>query len=495
MTWFKKISGSPQMSYADALRVLGFPLGYAPSFEEVKLRYKTLSKQHHPDAGGDKLTFSRINNAKDVLISSPSVSSGANNKHSPYSTKDDFSDIGFCKRAIEDFSLQRGEVRPYQFTIFDGEFFRGGFTANCNDESLGFAAKVVARWSSESSNTFPLAAILCSKDMYIYRIIQIKGKDFSTQGIFIESEGDTANLLHKLKRLINRTDVSAKSLNWFKSAKSWAEKEGYNSDDHLHKLFSSSLSNIKITNENIEQVMSNPLEVFYIPSSKGRWTNNGQVFGTYWFFSKSRFYRVDAPVVDSQIMMSQGLACKILRVYDFVKGTTSQQNLGLIKANSPIEVMNKILNKIVEDRNSDNDDNDKTPEMEPPGPSGGLAQQNERELAYAQSNKDMSQIIIDSDYNIPRFGDDASDINRIEAYDKKTGQVVGYLNYFLTKKGVEIEMIFVASDYRNAGLATKMMQKLQSHYPDMEIDPGLTTRDGAAFFNRFKNKDKLTNIK
>jgi len=56
---------------SEALLVLGFSLQESdnkPGKQKIKERFRTLSKQHHPDRGGDKDMFRRLKTARDVLL-------------------------------------------------------------------------------------------------------------------------------------------------------------------------------------------------------------------------------------------------------------------------------------------------------------------------------------------------------------------------------------------------------------------------------------------
>ena len=55
----------------EAMKARGFlhlPLSGRLSPQEVKVAYKTLAAQHHPDQGGDMATMQGINLARDVLL-------------------------------------------------------------------------------------------------------------------------------------------------------------------------------------------------------------------------------------------------------------------------------------------------------------------------------------------------------------------------------------------------------------------------------------------
>lgn len=47
-----------KMTHATALRILGFI--YEPAFTELRTRYRTLMREHHPDGGGDTATAAAI---------------------------------------------------------------------------------------------------------------------------------------------------------------------------------------------------------------------------------------------------------------------------------------------------------------------------------------------------------------------------------------------------------------------------------------------------
>jgi hypothetical protein len=57
-----------QMTRAEALDILGVEADASP--ERIRERYKELMKQNHPDRGGSSYLATRINQAKDVLLSS-----------------------------------------------------------------------------------------------------------------------------------------------------------------------------------------------------------------------------------------------------------------------------------------------------------------------------------------------------------------------------------------------------------------------------------------
>ncbi len=55
----------------EALLLLGFELtetGYKPGEREINEHFRTLSKTHHPDRGGNSVVFRRLKTARDVLL-------------------------------------------------------------------------------------------------------------------------------------------------------------------------------------------------------------------------------------------------------------------------------------------------------------------------------------------------------------------------------------------------------------------------------------------
>ena len=48
------------MDKNDALRVFGWQKGQNPDLNQIRARYQTLCKEHHPDVGGDPKTFGEI---------------------------------------------------------------------------------------------------------------------------------------------------------------------------------------------------------------------------------------------------------------------------------------------------------------------------------------------------------------------------------------------------------------------------------------------------
>ena len=64
----------------------------------------------------------------------------------------------------------------------------------------------------------------------------------------------------------------------------------------------------------------------------------------------------------------------------------------------------------------------------------------------------------------------------MESYDGD--DLVGYMQYSVYDNTPNIQYIHTNKKYRGQGVAREMLQRLQSHYPDTEINWGMTTPDG-----------------
>lgn len=53
----------------DAFAELGLPRSAAPDADEVRRRFDELSRERHPDSGGDAAAFQRLNEASAILLS------------------------------------------------------------------------------------------------------------------------------------------------------------------------------------------------------------------------------------------------------------------------------------------------------------------------------------------------------------------------------------------------------------------------------------------
>jgi ribosomal protein S18 acetylase RimI-like enzyme len=74
------------------------------------------------------------------------------------------------------------------------------------------------------------------------------------------------------------------------------------------------------------------------------------------------------------------------------------------------------------------------------------------------------------------------------------GEVVGTIEYSEYNGKPHIQMINVNQDYRRKGIAKKMLQDLQSRYPEIEINWGYTTEDGTKLYESVTEKVENPNF-
>ena len=60
---------------------------------------------------------------------------------------------------------------------------------------------------------------------------------------------------------------------------------------------------------------------------------------------------------------------------------------------------------------------------------------------------------------------------------------LGKIEYVVYQEEVHISMISVPQEYQREGVGTKLLQKLQSEFPNIEINWGMTTDNGTALFD------------
>lgn len=217
MNWYKRATRF-QMTYEQALKVFGYPLGAKPDQEDVKKKYRLLSRKLHPDAGGTQAGFAQLSNAYEVLQAGQSGSNpfaSWDNKPPrgtgkswneqqrrpedvpPWQTDPrasyngvnenlKFKDVNYCKREIYSYSLRNGDVSDYIVSAFDGAFFRGTFTVKTNDASLGFVGEVMEKWNSFGANPYPTEAVIAARGYTDrWKVIRIKGQDSTDRNIWL----------------------------------------------------------------------------------------------------------------------------------------------------------------------------------------------------------------------------------------------------------------------------------------------------------------------
>lgn len=78
----------------------------------------------------------------------------------------------------------------------------------------------------------------------------------------------------------------------------------------------------------------------------------------------------------------------------------------------------------------------------------------------------------------------------------RNGNSVGKIDYSVFEGVPSIQMIEVSEEFRRQGIATEMLKKLQSEFPDVEIDWGSLTEDGAKLYKstKFVDVDQTSGI-
>lgn len=75
-------------------------------------------------------------------------------------------------------------------------------------------------------------------------------------------------------------------------------------------------------------------------------------------------------------------------------------------------------------------------------------------------------------------------------------EMIGYIDYSVFQNVPSIQFIEVREDYRRRGIARQLVLKLQSIFPDTEIEWGMMTGDGAALYDMLTFKEiPIFNIK
>jgi GNAT superfamily N-acetyltransferase len=67
-------------------------------------------------------------------------------------------------------------------------------------------------------------------------------------------------------------------------------------------------------------------------------------------------------------------------------------------------------------------------------------------------------------------------------------EMAGYIDYAEYQGEVHIQMISVRKKFRRQGIATAMLRELDRLYPDIEIDPGMTTPDGTKLLEEYQRR-------
>ena len=91
-----------------------------------------------------------------------------------------------------------------------------------------------------------------------------------------------------------------------------------------------------------------------------------------------------------------------------------------------------------------------------------------------------------------KFEDSVIDVYGEEKYKLLTinvdNKTVGYIDYSVFEENPYIKYIEVKDEYRRKGYGKKLIEKLQSLYPDSEIDFGMMTDDGSKLYKSLKKE-------
>lgn len=211
MNWYK--NAIERMPIPQALETLGFPSNSTPSPDEVQRQYRQLARKYHPDVNPTATeTMKTINDAYDSLRGvdlknidptsyqqrpvKPQTRETPPWQTDPRSTynevnREEFTDLNYAKKAIYENAVQYGDTEPITIWAFDGTFFRGVFTVNANDQSLGFAGLVMETWNSKGGNPYPTEAVFAGGKKL--KLIRLKGQDVSDQNITFEHDAFNNN--------------------------------------------------------------------------------------------------------------------------------------------------------------------------------------------------------------------------------------------------------------------------------------------------------------
>lgn len=185
----------------------------------LKKMYRKLSKENHPDLGGDASMQIKINRAYEVLKEFlPSerkdrASTGRSGNRAKSPVARDWTDIDKCKQDILEYSKKRGEVYEYYISAHDGEFFRHGATVLTNESSLSFACDVIAYWNSHGGSPHKSEAVLVNrKGSSTWRFASIRGKSVLLKNIAIDCDSmpwNDSSCARKIRSIIQGVDTVA----------------------------------------------------------------------------------------------------------------------------------------------------------------------------------------------------------------------------------------------------------------------------------------------
>lgn len=141
--------------------------------------------------------------------------------------------------------------------------------------------------------------------------------------------------------------------------------------------------------------------------------------------------------------------------------------------------------------------NGQTPSTEKPNSdlSSGKNKKAKLNIAKYGKNNEYSEVssfeIDGKTYSVSRGGDAVPGgyNGYLVAFDGPNN--IGYIDYQMVngEKKAKIAMVFTDEKYRRQGIAEALLDSFTAEYPDYEIDPGMTTEDGSAWWRSATGSD------
>lgn len=197
------------MTEQEAEKILGSRKGDP----DLSSKYRRLAMQNHPDRGGDSATMKKIITAYEILSGSSLESGRVNPEYQghtgPFRGNPTFANIDYCKYVIEEKSSKSGSVRPFTFWAWDGDYFRGSFTANTNKQNFDFSADVMEKWNSSGSNAYKTKAVFVSLGNNNLLLLRLNGQNVSNHNLvygydsFNDNPGNDSDLVDTLREKLD----------------------------------------------------------------------------------------------------------------------------------------------------------------------------------------------------------------------------------------------------------------------------------------------------
>ena len=128
--------------------------------------------------------------------------------------RNDLKDLNFAKKSI--YEHASGPRVKATFWAFDGSYSRGVFTAFSSMDDLGYGGKVLEAWGEpyfKRDGVFDAVVVTLEKEPGQARVVRIRGRDVSGDGIVVEHESfnqnpfNDAGFASRLRRVLARDSV------------------------------------------------------------------------------------------------------------------------------------------------------------------------------------------------------------------------------------------------------------------------------------------------